>query len=355
MMQTHQGCWNAKVFGALSRSSQMSYMLAPWYVLVRTLLRRAQCNASDMQATARAYLDSESPFISLNSIEANCFGIPPLLYLAKSCGSGCSHSPDVPDTIALLLTRGADVRQRDADGNNCLHVLVRWNRDWLLDRDHDTMFYETYDELRDILTLMITAGADVYAINEEGTTVSEVAHAEGHCQVWAEVLETCGYDAEEVFQGYAADHGWSSGIDTPGKKPLAGCPLKLSFEAYLERREAERKAAGRITEIVDDETAEDDWVREFKEEQRRREAAHSAEEEEDDDDDDDDDNDENDDNESDAYQEESSVSDDNKTTWKWDEASDLSTEEGSGGNHDFESKEDQMRQDGISQKKMKVW
>jgi hypothetical protein len=320
-------------------------MVAPWYVLVRTLLRRAQCNASDMQATARAYLDSESPFISLNSIEANCFGFPPLLYLARLYGSGYSYSPDAPDTIALLLTRGADVRQRDADGNNCLHIMMQWDRDRLLRRHPDAMFYETYDDLRDIITLMITAGADIYAINEAGTTVSEVAHAKGHCQVWAEVLETCGYDAEEVSQGYAADHGWSSGIDTPGKKPLAGCPLKLSFEAYLERREAERKAAGRITEIVDDETAEDDWVRELIEERRRREAAHSAEEEEDDDDDD----------EGDAYQEESSVSDDNKTTWKWDEASDLSTEEGSGGNHDFESKEDQMRHDGISQKKMKVW
>jgi hypothetical protein len=272
-----------------------------------------------MQAILRACLDSESPFINLNCTDANDFGLSPLLQIAKDYGLFTWGNIDIADKTALLLARGADVSQRDAEGNNCLHLVMCWLGDPPQSYIDSDRFSDPYDGLRDLLTLMITTGADIYAINEEGENVSEAAHAEGHWQIWAEVLETCGYDAEEVSQGYAADHGWSSGIDTPGTKPLAGCPLKLSFEAYLERREAERKAF-RVTEIVDDETAEDDWVREFKEERRQREAAYSAAEEKDDDDDDDDDD------EGDACQEKSSVSDDNKTTWEWDEASDLSTE-----------------------------
>jgi hypothetical protein len=121
---------------------------------------------------------------------------------------------------------------------------------------------QLHDELRDILTLMVTAGADIHAINEEGATVSEVAYAEGHSRIWTEVLETCGYDMDKVLQGYDADHAWTSALDTPCNKPPAEWPSKLSFAAYLEQREERRKASCRVTEIVDDETAEDDWVRE---------------------------------------------------------------------------------------------
>jgi hypothetical protein len=261
-----------------------------------------------MQAILRACLDSESPFINLNCTDANDFGLSPLLQIVKDYGLFTWDNIDIPDKTALLLARGADVSQRDAEGNNCLHLVMCWFRDppqLYIDSDR---FSDPYDGLRDLLTLMITAGADIYAINEAGTTVSEVAHAEGHWQIWAEVLETCGFDVEEVSQGYAADHGWSSGIETPSKNLPAGCPLKLSFAAYLERREAERKANCRVTEIVDDETAEDDWVRELIEERRQCEAAYSAMEEENDDDDDDDDYDDDndyddDDDESDAYRE----------------------------------------------------
>jgi hypothetical protein len=53
---------------------------------------------------------------------------------------------------------------------------------------------------------MITAGADIYAINEDEMTVWDIAHAEGHGQIWAEVLETCGYNADKVSQEDDAGH-----------------------------------------------------------------------------------------------------------------------------------------------------
>jgi hypothetical protein len=216
-----------------------------------------------MQATLRAYLDSESPFIGLNSTGVGDTGISPLFGLATIHGRGHADDFETSDKIALLLVRGADVSQRDAGGNNCLHIVMHWNRDRLLHYGR-AMVSETYDELRDILTLMITAGADIYAINEEGATVSEVAHAGGHWQIWAEVLETCGYDPAMVAQGYDADHGWSSAIDNPGNTPPAEWPSKLSLAAYLQRREGKRKASCQVTEIVDHETAEDGWASEQK-------------------------------------------------------------------------------------------
>jgi hypothetical protein len=275
MVQTHQRRWKANVYIAgLSRFLYVNFVSAPWYVLVRTL-ETAQCNASDMQATLRAYLDFESPLISLNSTGIGDAEISPLFGLATIHGHGHADNFETSDKIALLLVRGADFSQRDAGGNNCLHIVMHWNRDKLLYYGR-TMVSETYDELRDILTLMITAGADIYAINEEGATVSEVAYAEGHYQIWAEVLETCGYDTDKVFQEYDADHGWTSAIDTPCNKPPAEWPSKLSFAAYLEQREEKRKASCRVTEIVDDETAEEDWVKEEKERQRRLKAFHAT-------------------------------------------------------------------------------
>ena len=204
-------------------------------------------------------MNSDSPFISLNSTDADYFGFSPLLHLAEIHGCGAMKDFEVPDKIALLLARGADVSQRDSEGNSCLHIAMKWAPRVRLNT------FQPQNELRDILTLMITAGADIYAINEGGTTVSQVAHAEGHYQILVEVLETCGYDADKVSQKYElrdADHGWSSAIETSGDKPPAEWSSKLSFAAYFAQREEKRKASYRVTEIVDDKTAEDDWVRE---------------------------------------------------------------------------------------------
>jgi len=116
-------------------------------------------------------------------------------------------------------------------------------------------------ELKDILLLMITAGADVCAVNDCGITVSDVAHQFGHCQIWTDVLEACGYDVDEVRQGTDISLGWSSAVEPPRTRQPGERASKLSFADYLKQR----KAFCSSTEIIDYQNAEDDLVQEYRE------------------------------------------------------------------------------------------
>jgi hypothetical protein len=55
------------------------------------------------------------------------------------------------------------------------------------------------NELKDILMFIVTAGGDVYAADEQGTTVSRAACQHGHEELWREVLGECDYNPDEVF------------------------------------------------------------------------------------------------------------------------------------------------------------
>lgn len=121
-------------------------------------------------------------------------------------------------------------------------------------------------ELRDILTLMITAGADVYAADSFGVTVSNVAYEHGHWQVWEEVLEFCGYDAQKVMDGHPS-HGRSSAVDASNSRSATECISKLSFIDYLQMRQPWCQ----VTEYPDWEYAEEAQIRVAKIEERIRE------------------------------------------------------------------------------------
>lgn len=195
----------------------------------------------------------------------------PLLELAYIHGHDCTPF-NTADKIALLLSRGADVNQRGYSGDNCLHYLMTYN--WcpfhskhvlcrsLEPRGELCRSLKRRDELRDILTLMITAGADVYAVNDYEMSVSDTANRYGHSQVWAEVLETCGYDVHKVYEGDDGGCGWSSAIDDPCQKHVAEQTFKLSFAEYLVRREEKRKVSCPVTEISDYENDEEEYIRE---------------------------------------------------------------------------------------------
>ncbi len=55
------------------------------------------------------------------------------------------------------------------------------------------------EDFKDSLMLLVTAGADVYAIDKFGYSVSDIACSNGHEEIWIEVLAECGYNPEEVF------------------------------------------------------------------------------------------------------------------------------------------------------------
>lgn len=104
-------------------------------------------------------------------------------------------------------------------------------------------------ELKDILLLLLTAGADPYARNETGDSVSDVASGWGHENEWWEALEECGYDADEVVGAEEKTLARSSGIDVKDRAQYR--PL-LGFAEYLQIRKT------RHVEELDDSDEEHD-------------------------------------------------------------------------------------------------
>jgi hypothetical protein len=193
------------------------------------------------------------PFISPNSTEADHIESSPLLILAWHHRSGYSGDCETPDKVALLLARGADVNQRDPLGNTCLHIVMDGNG-CLIEKTR----LEFQTELKDILMLMITAGADVRAINDNGHTVSDIAHAFGHCQIWAEVLEACGYDVERTHQETNVGLGRSSAVENLHTGHSTEWTSQLSFADYVKQRQTFCQPM----DIFDYEDAEEKYVQE---------------------------------------------------------------------------------------------
>lgn len=110
------------------------------------------------------------------------------------------------DSIKLLIDRGANVMARDFWGDTCLHLALDSVR-------CPGRGPKGVSEKRSLL-LMVKAGADVYATNNKGMSVSDVAYISNHFnhsynlgiyrgELWDEVLTECGYDAacfREDFQ-----------------------------------------------------------------------------------------------------------------------------------------------------------
>jgi hypothetical protein len=179
------------------------------------------------EADIKTYLDFGYPFISSTSIG----GSPcPLTCLITDhhikLGSRAFRA--IPDKVALLLTRGADISIRESDGDNFLHIIMA------TPATHGVSLHSR--ELKDILMLLVTAGADVYAVNDYGVTVSQYARQNGYTPLWYNVLKTCGYDVKDVCQESYTSHGWSSSVDVSLNRRQSVRTPKLSFSEYLEIR-----------------------------------------------------------------------------------------------------------------------
>ena len=89
-----------------------------------------------------------------------------------------------PSTIRLLLQRGANIAARDHDGGTCLHLVFKSAR--------------TIERLKDSLCLLVRAGADIHAIDEENHSVSEWAIKFQLWHIWESVLRACGKDIDQI-------------------------------------------------------------------------------------------------------------------------------------------------------------
>lgn len=180
----------------------------------------------------------------------------PLLELAYIHATGDSEAFEIPDKIALYLKRGANVNCHDSRRNTSLHLAMMYLKSrGVIDRIYQNMVTAEYDgELKDILMLLITAGADIQARNDRGRTPSDIAWKFKHWQEWCGVLEECGYNVEEVVNKKDEATCWTSGTDT--EISMLQSEL-LKFSEYLEIRKFRLR---RIAELnLPSELPSEDW------------------------------------------------------------------------------------------------
>lgn len=210
------------------------------------------------KASLKAFLNLGSPIIGPNSTGATQAGpleTYPLLVLSVMHRAGTAEAFETAEKISLLA-RGAHVNQKDSSGNICLHIVMDYSPLAL-----QTNNLERQNELRDILMLMVTAGADIYAVNDEKQTVSDIAHRFGRYKIQTDILDTCGFGHQTVHRAHKADYGWSSAVDQAESRRRAEYTLLLSFSDYLEQRKLDARC--RVVEDFEYLNAEDDYIREL--------------------------------------------------------------------------------------------
>lgn len=192
----------------------------------------------------KALLDLGQPFISLECHSDNSDNSPiegiPLLLLSQTHSTKLSRNPQISDKIALLLSRGANVRATNALGKSCLHLI------WIHHcHDKDSCWSRDEEKVRrhlcrtiDIANLMISAGADVCAIDEEGRSVSDIAKQSGQQALWTEALKYCGIDIKDVLAQRNSNPAYSTALSPEYSQPSRSVMSKISLKQYLERRKA---------------------------------------------------------------------------------------------------------------------
>ena len=146
----------------------------------------------DVKETLQILLDHGSEFINTGyELPFNSF-LPELLESQRW----------TVESIRLLIRRGAEPGLYVPPWDSCLHLAILGSG------------YESPEGLRDALILLIVNGADVYAKDRSGHSVTDIAYNAGtkwwydrrwHLNgdwtlrgIWTEALAACGYDAEEV-------------------------------------------------------------------------------------------------------------------------------------------------------------
>jgi hypothetical protein len=94
----------------------------------------------------------------------------------------------------MFLAKGPDLSARDYDGETCLHKLLQSSNCMISDFE--------------ILVSLIRAGADVFALNFKGKSVSNIAYfrylRKNVTHMWEAALTVCGYDIARVNGGVLA-------------------------------------------------------------------------------------------------------------------------------------------------------
>jgi hypothetical protein len=159
-----------------------------------------------------------------------------LIELARLCGYSTADNIHIVEKAILLLERKADILCRDCNGDTVLHTVLKCSRlheeelefkSKLKERGELWRWRASLLAPKDLLIVFITAGADVYATNDEGETPSMVASGFEQEEEWIEALTACGFDVNEVLEQSSPDlHDCTRVRQTS----------KLSFEEYCQQR-----------------------------------------------------------------------------------------------------------------------
>lgn len=204
------------------------------------------------QAILKHILDFGEPFISLNGIYKCYWGeCSALTILVYDCGYVFGETIDVVDKAILLLNRKADISCRDENGDTVLYTLLKCERRYESQSKIEAcrcgrlqIWDLSFKALKDLLMVFITAGADVYATNDDGETPFIVASKYGRENEWIEALELCGYESEEVL---------TACIHHPTREHQTS---KLSFQKYCQQRQ-QRQNSGRFEQVQSDDIDND--------------------------------------------------------------------------------------------------
>jgi hypothetical protein len=111
-----------------------------------------------------------------------------------------------------LLKFRPDLKVKDRIGKTCLHIILGYNdlRYASMRTNHawSRSCKQRKEDAQKVLVALITAGADVYARTNSGTTVSEIAYRYKRIDLWVKVLKACGYDHWEVLARGGLNVGW---------------------------------------------------------------------------------------------------------------------------------------------------
>ena len=189
----------------------------------------------------KALIDLGEPFTSLESTgDNNPHGTIPLLLLVSVHSWIDSANCQTGDKIALILSRGANAKARDSQGETCLHLVFSKHHHhsergcWCENEAGQHYFSET----KDIVIMMISAGADVCAIDEQGKSVSDAAINSGLRQIWIEALKCCGIDIKDVLARPKVNPAHSTALSTQYNRQIRSVASKISLAEYLKGRKA---------------------------------------------------------------------------------------------------------------------
>ena len=151
------------------------------------------------EATLENVLNLGGPFVSPNTevFDQSGNAQSALSLLARMCGYVSPISIHIVDKAIFLLKRKADIACRDSHGDTILHTLLSCYREHI--PAFARSFFLGLTEPRQLLTVFLSAGADVYAVNQKGETPSSVAKQYGPEDEWIEALTACGYNHEEIL------------------------------------------------------------------------------------------------------------------------------------------------------------